>query len=222
MRKILKNLKEEIIDSTHFQWSFFHIEKLAFDLRYRVNTSFITSKEELDFQEHQSFKYASRYRPTPIIMIKWIIRDLKRINPDIVNTRFIDYGCGPARVLMVAIKEGFKFATGVELSATLAEVAQKNLKEFSRKVKSKHWEIVQQDCGKYYPPSDSSVFFFYCPFGQEVFTRALSGIEKSALNNERPIFILLFRTNYHLGSSWLKVCATKSYSIWKLELHNLK
>lgn len=193
-----------------------YLEKLFFDSRFNVNTSFVVEKEALDF-EGRLRQNSKRYRPTPIFELIKVFKRLKKIEPNIVDSTFIDYGCGTGRVLFVGSNQGFKSMLGVELSPKLVEVGESNIKNFRKKYPSYKISIVKENAEKFIPALDVRCCFFYCPFSQVIFDKVLNNILESCNREARVIYIITFRYDYTFNEDWVIVWENTTSKIRQLK-----
>ncbi len=111
---------------------------------------------------------------------------IKSLDPDVFDGTFIDFGSGKGRVLIMAAKIEFKRIVGVEFSKELCDIACLNL----NKTKLQNVEVIHMDASEYIIPDNASVFFFFNPFDEEVFSKVLSNINKSISKNPRKAYFI--------------------------------
>ena len=106
---------------------------------------------------------------------------------------FVDIGCGKARVLLSALAFPFLRVVGVELSPTLAEIAQQNLLSARLPVRRCFSsQIVRGDATKFPLPEGPSVVFFYNPFPTNTMLIVLENIGQSYLKDPRRICLIFY------------------------------
>lgn len=76
---------------------------------------------------------------------------------------FLDYGSGLGRVLLMAARHRMKRVVGVELLASLAEAARRNVAAARRRLRAPV-EIVTTDAASWEVPTDVSIVFLFNPF----------------------------------------------------------
>ena len=104
---------------------------------------------------------------------------------------FVDYGCGKGRVLLLAAEAGFRRVIGVEFSPELASIARANAVRFrARHPGVPQIEVVEADASRYDPPADASVFYFYCPFDEELMREAVDRILRSLGEHPREGWLI--------------------------------
>jgi predicted RNA methylase len=99
---------------------------------------------------------------------------------------FIDFGSGKGRVVILAAKMGFKKVIGVEFSKELCDICNQNI----RKLKLDNVEIINEDAVKLEIPINTSVFFFFCPFSEQVFLKVLDKVSLSILKTPRKAYVV--------------------------------
>ncbi len=158
---------------------------LQFDLRYGVETSLIVPVEDLDLSDKE---YASRYQP---ISEELFHQSLARIRIDHSQYLFIDYGSGKGKALILASRFPFRKIVGIELSAALCSVCQRNLAVFSSRERSSHiFEVVCSDARTYVLPNQPLVLFFYNPFRDVLMEAVINNITDSLRASPRPAWIV--------------------------------
>jgi hypothetical protein len=104
---------------------------------------------------------------------------------------FIDFGSGMGRALFLASEWPFDRIIGVEFSKELNDIAEKNIARFrSPRQACKRIETVWHDAATYKLPNEPSVFYFFNPFGPEIFAQVLANIEASLAANPREAYVL--------------------------------
>ena len=102
---------------------------------------------------------------------------------------FIDYGCGAGRVMIIAAESGFKNITGIELSPYLVALCQKNVKSYSVSRRDCELTVINHNAAEYIPMK-ADVFFFYVPFGLDIYRQVITNIKKSTEVNPRKVYVL--------------------------------
>jgi SAM-dependent methyltransferase len=165
--------------------------EIQFDRRYNVKTAFIILPDKLNYENPDIQKQAVQYQPSPAYTILKGLKVFKKVcSFDFKDATFIDYGCGAGRVMIIAAEYGFKKIIGVELSPYLVELCQNNIKTYSHSHKNCNLTVVKQNAAEYIPPSDANVFFFYSPFGFDIYKQVISNIKASVNRNHRTIYVL--------------------------------
>ncbi len=127
----------------------------AFDRKYGVYTSCMEkprfSEKDLNAQESVTLHAATRAAP---FLKMWKAFGL------IPRGRFVDFGSGRGRALMLANSLGFEELRGLELDENLIGICHKNLSKFKLE---KKYDILKMDFNKYIPEASDQVFYFYDP-----------------------------------------------------------
>jgi SAM-dependent methyltransferase len=98
---------------------------------------------------------------------------------------FVDIGCGKGRALIVADEIGFQRGTGVELSPSLCEVAQRNLAKCGIKGR-----VICQDALTFALPTSPCVIYLYNPFRAPIMNRLVKNIEKRLENSKSDLWVV--------------------------------
>ncbi|MGO9016256.1 MAG: hypothetical protein ACLQF0_14900 [Dissulfurispiraceae bacterium] len=160
-----------------------------FDLRYGTNTTGVVEVDDLNIGATDR-KNAYKYQAANYYILQKLLTTLKM---DFGDSVLIDFGSGKGRVLLVALEYGFKRLIGVEISQALCAICEDNLRIYRRNKKkydATKVEISNIDAAKYPIPDDADIFFFYNPFGEEVFIKVIDNIEESLRLHRRSIYIL--------------------------------
>jgi SAM-dependent methyltransferase len=105
--------------------------------------------------------------------------------------RFIDYGCGKGRVVLLAAQHGFRSVSGVEHSPELVAEANMNVAiAQARRDNIGEIAIHQGDAAQWAFPDDASVAFFYNPFELPVVERVLDNIDRSIEVAPRSVVVV--------------------------------
>lgn len=106
------------------------------------------------------------------------------------NDAFLDYGCGMGRATILAARRPFHRVIGVELSARLCMIAEKNLQVVQRRLACHEVVIVNADATQFAVPEDVSVVWLFNPFFGEVMNKVAGRIRESLEAVPRPITII--------------------------------
>jgi len=129
------------------------------------------------------------YRPTPALVFEWA---MSAIRDDLSHYRFMDYGAGRGRVLLMASQYPFKSIAGVEFAEELFEDARLNIAQFPRpRMRCRDVSCELIDATAIHPPEGTVVHFFFAPFSRKAFAEILNGIAASLRERPRPAYIVL-------------------------------
>ncbi len=122
-----------------------------------------------------------------------VIRRVLALLPDHEETSFLDLGCGKGRVLAVASEFPFREVIGVELSDTVAAMAEANMNVLRRRYPQRcEIRVVTGDAIKYPLPDSPLVIFLYNPFDEAVFKPLLQRIEETLEKRDQRISIVYY------------------------------
>jgi SAM-dependent methyltransferase len=127
----------------------------SFDKVRGTNTSGVVW---LTCPQSTNFTGGIRYEPCQELLCEWAIEHAD-ISPE--EFCFVDIGCGKGRALIIASQYHFKEIIGVEYSASLSRLAEKNLKRCG----IHNYRIACMDATEFTYPSVNTFAFFYHPFG---------------------------------------------------------
>jgi len=162
-----------------------------FDRKFNVRTGFIVSSDDLDFDDLDVQSQAGRYRPTPPFTIIQGLKKLRRLSGrDFSEEGFIDYGCGAGRVLIIAAELGFVDITGIELSPSLVETCKSNIGAYAPTNPASKLTVIKRNAMEYVPPTNATVFFFFVPFGADIYRKVMVRIRESIEELPRVVYIV--------------------------------
>ena len=182
-----------------------------FDVAYGVDTSGLVWGESLAGTSKGDAKYwaTGYYGISPSAFTG----ALGRLQLDWSRFTFVDVGCGKGRAMLLALRFPFRRVVGIELSASLAAVAQENLRGFPAAWRQPDTpaEAFQGDATTFPIPHGPIVFFLYHPFAAPVMSLFLEHIQKAAETEQREIYVLY--ANPELES--LMVACSGMTRLWK-------
>lgn len=129
------------------------------------------------------------YRPTPTLVFEWV---MSAVRGDLSQYRFIDYGAGRGRVLMMAAQYPFRSIRGVEFAEELYEDARLNIAQFPRpRMRCRDVACDLADATAGVPPGGTAVHYFFAPFSRRAFAQILNGLAASLRDRPRPAYLVL-------------------------------
>jgi SAM-dependent methyltransferase len=155
-----------------------------FDMRKGVDTSTIVRLRALQI-ESENRDRGVNYEATASGSFYRMMRSL-RIPTD---GGFVDFGSGKGRVLLMACDLGFPKVTGVEFSAELCGIAERNVAAESQR-RAARVEIHNVDATEYQIAHDDHVFYFFNPFDGTVLSQVVSNIEVSLAAFPRRVWVI--------------------------------
>ncbi|XSG82832.1 MAG: hypothetical protein ACPW61_03365 [Methyloligella sp. ZOD6] len=129
------------------------------------------------------------YRPTPTLVFEWAMSALR---DDLGHYRFVDYGAGRGRVLMMAAQYPFKSIDGLEFAEELHEDARLNIAQFPRpRMRCRDVACALEDATAAAPAEGTAVHYFFAPFSRKAFAAILNKIAASLRESPRPAYLVL-------------------------------
>ncbi len=119
-------------------------------------------------------------------------RVLERMNLDWPRYTFVDVGCGMGRALLLATRFPFRDIVGVELAASLAEIARKNVECFHAawKQADARPRVITGDATQFELPAGPLLLFLYHPFAGPVMKRFLAHVTSAVEAEPREVVLL--------------------------------
>jgi SAM-dependent methyltransferase len=132
--------------------------------------------------EHRVFHLPSSWMALPRILPR------SEVGADDV---FVDLGSGTGRVvLLAACRYCFRRVVGVEISAPLHEIAERNIERNRRRLRCRNVELVNADVLDYRIPDDVTVVYLYHPFTGPIFERVVAELGRSVDRSPRDVRII--------------------------------
>jgi SAM-dependent methyltransferase len=161
-----------------------------FDRRFGVKTSGPIPSSDLDVK-NGNWRHGSAYVATSPVDFGALLKDQQLPYERLL---FIDFGSGKGRVLLMASELPFKKIIGVEYSAELNQIAERNTRTYrNAKQQCKDIVIVQGDVVDFPIPDEPLVLFFYHPFDREIMARVAENVRASYRANPRRIVVIYFK-----------------------------
>ncbi|WP_051515621.1 methyltransferase domain-containing protein [Candidatus Blastococcus massiliensis] len=153
-----------------------------FDRRYGVDTEGVVSPADAGISEPDSMEY----RPAGLLALRRILPP-RLVGPDDV---FVDLGSGKGRVvLQAAMGYPFRAVYGVELSAALHTVAERNVATLRDRFRGSEVRLVHGDARTAELPDTVTVAHLYNPFRGAVFEAVAHRLLASVDRNPRRLLI---------------------------------
>jgi len=158
---------------------------ILYDYRKGVDTYAPIAGEDLF--EGERLKTQNRYLPSPFSMVDVVMREVKKeLGSDFSEIGFIDYGSGKGKILIAAVKYGFKRITGVEYSTQVHDVAVRNMQKLGLTDKI---TLVNGDATEFRPQPDDRVFYMFNPFMGEILEGCLRQIKSVKAQGKRILVV---------------------------------
>lgn len=190
-----------------------------FDIVHGVDTSGQIAASELDVPSLLK-AHAVKYQPTKI---KTFMKAMSGLDlRDAENFAFVDFGCGKGRCLLMAARFGFGKIVGVELSPSLAAIAQKNADAFRKRRIGQVLEIQNCPSADAELPAQPSVYFFYNPFDEKIMRETFELINRDRSDGKFEAYVVYINPRHrepiqNSGFSLLKSGKTggEEWTIWR-------
>jgi SAM-dependent methyltransferase len=163
-----------------------------FDREFGVRTSGLVAGRHLKSGHRHDRHITAYYGIAPSIFHSMLVR-WRRCRPaaHIDEFTFIDLGAGMGRAVLLAAEYPFRHVVGVELHATLARIARRNLATWRAIDRARApMRIVCRDAAEFDLPSGPCVVFLFNPFGAPVLHRVLSHWKRSLAGREGQVDLL--------------------------------
>jgi len=122
-----------------------------------------------------------------------VLRESLRALPPVETCTFVDLGCGKGRPLLVASEFPFRDILGVELSADLAAVAERNAAIIAERFPDRvRIRIAVGDASSFPIPAGDVVLFLYNPFEAELVAQVAQRVEAALRTEPRSIYIVYY------------------------------
>ena len=163
-----------------------------FDIVNHVQTSGLVHGRNLK-TGHPHDKHSTAYygiAPSVLLeLISWWRATELAVPPE--DYSFIDLGAGMGRGMLLAAQMPFREVIGVELHPDLAEVAQKNIKEWERAGRARcPMRVVTADVTQFKFPKNPCVGYLFNPFREPVLKALLRHIEREFASRGGQIDLL--------------------------------
>jgi len=122
-----------------------------------------------------------------------ILRAALATLPRLETCTFLDLGCGKGRPLVVASEFPFRDILGVELSPTLASIAQTNADTIARRYPTRtRVRIAVADATTHPIPAGDVALFLYNPFSFELTSLIATRVEAALATEHRRIYVVYY------------------------------
>jgi len=161
-------------------------KKLGINTHSIVNLNSLTLAGENSEQNHH-------YQGASYFILFSIFNKLPE---DIKNSNFVDYGCGKGRALFVAEQCGFTKLIGVDIAKELIDDANANKLVYQKKNNQSEFHFLFNDATTFQIPENTSVFYFFNPFGKDIMQKVIQNIKESLKQNPRKIYCIYLNPKY--------------------------
>lgn len=165
-----------------------------FDKQYGVDTSGLIGGGELRSGHRNDVFNTAYYAMAPSrfqrVMEYWLADES---HAAIENYSFVDFGCGKGRAVLLASEFRFREVVGVELHASLANIAEANVAAWKA---AGHAvcpvQIICQDATEVVFPEGPCLFYLFHPFGAPVLERLIERIETEFASRSGMLDLIYF------------------------------
>ena len=134
---------------------------------------------------------ATAYVPTMDVDLAAMLDALAWPESLLRSATFVDIGSGKGRVVLLAAMRQFREVLGVELSARLTEIAERNTERVdSQGVLRSPIRLLVEDATSFSVPAGPLVLYLYHPFREETASAFVSHVIRSLEHSPRPVAIL--------------------------------
>jgi SAM-dependent methyltransferase len=144
-----------------------------FDVEFGVRTSGLVAGRNLK-SGHRHDRHSTAYYGVAPSVFQALIKRWRRSRPAAAMDAFtfVDLGAGMGRAVLLASEMPFKAVVGVELHATLAGIARRNVTAWRRAGRARTAiRIVEGDAVEFDWPEGPCLAFLFNPFGETVMRR---------------------------------------------------
>jgi SAM-dependent methyltransferase len=194
--------------------------RTAFDRRYGIETAHSVEAMELRGDGPNS-EFGNWYMPTELATFRLMIKGLTIDPREFV---FIDLGSGKGRMLVAAAEAGFRRVVGVEYSADLHAVAQRNVNSYLQRSRRRaEIQSLHADAADYEFPVEPLVILFFNSFLEPVLSAVLGNLRRSLDRRARDVYILHNGPQFYPGitalfeqTPWLETASSGSgYAVYR-------
>lgn len=177
----------------------YHMGVNLFDVQSDIGTSYIDfihkKNSNVDFgdvykeqMEKDYGKECHEHIPFGYSCVDNVFDEIIRLDDDL---SFFDYGCGKGAAILMAFMSGINKLGGVEIVRSIYNQALTNMSELKINCNLLNQDATECNVDKY------NCFFFYNPFGGDIFKKVISNIQKSYMGNKRKIYLIYANPFYH-------------------------
>lgn len=187
-----------------------------FDAMYKTDTARIVSVGALDIPD-EKLAHSNRYEA---VLPEDFFRVLSHVPDDFHEYDFIDIGSGKGRALLLASRFPFRQIVGVEHSASLTEVAARNIRAFhDEKQQCRNVTAICEDATAFHIPNTKVVLYLHNPFDLQLMLAMVRNTEESLRANPRRLFVVyhrpVHREAWDASPMFSVVTSTDGYVIYR-------
>lgn len=118
-------------------------------------------------------------------------RILEAVPVDPAKSAFLDVGCGKGMCMKCAAESGYQKVAGLDLDEHLLDIARRNF--FKLKMEA---ECICANAVEFDRYDEFDVFYFYNPFGENIFRQVIEKIRESQNRRNREIWAVYYHPVY--------------------------
>jgi 16S rRNA G966 N2-methylase RsmD len=171
-----------------------------YERRLGVETGGWILEKDLDYESPDGKPYA----PIGYEHVFWALNQIPIPAQDV---ELVDFGAGKGRAIIAAAMKPFRSVTGVELSATLAGVARRNLDTMQGR-RAKQAQVANVNALDFAITPTANVFYFFNPFDGTTLHQVVENIRASFAAHPRKGFVIFFNQKHMdaavAGQTWIR------------------
>lgn len=145
----------------------------------------------------ENFARGIRYEPCSPELCEIAI---ERSGIDPKQFTFLDIGCGKGRPLIIASKYGFDNLIGIDYSAQLCRVAERNLRTYG----VEQFQVTNADATQFQYPAADTFAFLHHPFDDDVLSVVLEKLQSATSRHQLVIAYAGDAGDVMLSVDWLE------------------
>ena len=187
-----------------------------YDWDHHVNTT----SAAVDWRNRLLGVFHSPYQPTEPDLFREMLEAFRQqSHSDFHDFIFVDLGSGKGRTLLMAADYPFRRIVGVELLASLHQIAQQNLRDYkSASQKCFALEAICADATAYEFPDDPLVVYLFNPFPESGMRQVIANLERSLRAHPRAVYVLyhnpLLEYTLSENAALRKILGAPQYSLF--------
>ena len=134
----------------------------------------------------------NNYMPSSYLLVSELFDRLTLVKKA-AEIRFVDFGSGKGRVLMIAIEKGIETVYGIENSRYLHECAKANLDKYKNRFPLSNIVLENGDAIDFEIPRGANTFFLYNPFS----SCTLNSVMKKVVCCSEDVYMVYLNPLHH-------------------------
>lgn len=181
------------------------------DRRLGIETCLYLPRGELFDSDQTGVDVTNAQPHSPIAyrMLRWLLDRIGNVEGRVL----LDFGSGAGRAVLYAARRPFRRVIGVELSARLHRLAERNAAR--ARGLTCPVELHETDAAAFPIPPEVDVFFFFNPFRGETLRRVVDNVEASLRERPRRAAILFLNPEHfeplRTERPWIEPVAERSF-----------